>query len=124
MSKSTDDRFSVSSVKTLEDVKGDPNCLYLSMPVQVSIRLASPTPSVIGLLLTIQQFETLGGFKQFAEVLQVGLVASREALQKWKSEGRLPTGLVDDIKGATAIKRGNRLRWVRLSSSGYAMLII
>ena len=57
-----------------------------------------------------QQFETLGGFKQFAEVLHVGLTASREALHKWRQEGRLPTGLVDDVKGATAIKRGNRLR--------------
>ena len=36
MSCTTLTLHSVSSVKTLEDVKGDPNCLYLSMPVQVS----------------------------------------------------------------------------------------
>jgi len=52
----------------------------------------------------------LGGFKQFSEVLAVGLDASREALRKWRAEGRLPSGLVDDVKGASAIKRGNRLR--------------
>jgi lysophospholipid hydrolase len=57
-----------------------------------------------------QQFETLGGFKQFSEVLTVGLDAAREALKKWKAEGRLPSGLVDDVKGASAIKRANRLR--------------
>lgn len=57
-----------------------------------------------------QQFETLGGFKQFTEVLGVGLEAARESLKKWRQEGRLPSGLVDDVKGATAIKRGNRLR--------------
>jgi len=27
---------SVASVKTLEDVKNDPHCLYIAMPVQVS----------------------------------------------------------------------------------------
>lgn len=64
--------------------------------------------------LTQKQFETLGGFKQFSEVLTVGLDAAREALRKWKVEGRLPSGLVDDVKGATAIKRANRLRWVFL----------
>jgi hypothetical protein len=26
---------SVASVKTLEDVKSDPHCLYIAMPVQV-----------------------------------------------------------------------------------------
>jgi len=62
-----------------------------------------------------KQFETLGGFKQFSEVLTVGLDAAREALRKWKVEGRLPSGLVDDVKGATAIKRANRLRWVTSS---------
>lgn len=63
-----------------------------------------------GRVLIDEQFETLGGFKQFSEVLAVGLDASREALRKWRAEGRLPSGLVDDIKGASAIKRGNRLR--------------
>jgi hypothetical protein len=28
---------SVASVKTLEDVKSDPHCLYIAMPVQVSL---------------------------------------------------------------------------------------
>ncbi|WWD18608.1 lysophospholipase NTE1 [Kwoniella shandongensis] len=80
----------VSSVKTLEEVKNAAGCLYLAMPVQ--------------------QFDTLGGFKRFSEVMAIGLTAGREALRKWKEEGRLPTGLVDDAKGAKTIKRGNRLR--------------
>jgi lysophospholipid hydrolase len=52
----------------------------------------------------------LGGFAQFNDVYKVGLTAGREILQKWKEEGRLPTGLVDDVKGEKAIKRGARLR--------------
>ncbi|OCF45992.1 lysophospholipase NTE1 [Kwoniella heveanensis CBS 569] len=80
----------VSSVKTLEDVKHTPGCLYMAMPVQ--------------------QFDTLGGFKRFTEVLSVGLTAGRETLKQWKEEGKLPTGLVDASKGSKAIQRGNRLR--------------
>jgi len=96
----------VASVKTLEDVKNDPHCLYIAMPVQVS------HDYIRGVETDRQQFETLGGFKQFSEVLAVGLNSSREALKKWRAEGRLPSGLVDDVKGASAIKRGNRLRYV------------
>ena len=80
----------VSSFKTLEDVKNTPGVLYLAMPVQ--------------------QYETLGGFKQFKEVFDVGLEAGREQLRKWKEEGRLVSGLVDDKKGRGAWERGNRLR--------------
>lgn len=57
-----------------------------------------------------QEFDTLGGFKQFSTVLAKGLNAGREALRKWKDEGILPTGLVDDVKGATAIRKAARLR--------------
>jgi len=96
---------SVASVKTLEDVKSDPHCLYIAMPVQVRLPSLFTWTEADG-----QQFETLGGFKQFSEVLAVGLTSSREALKKWRAEGRLPSGLVDDVKGARAIKRANRLR--------------
>ncbi|KAJ9102995.1 hypothetical protein QFC19_004553 [Naganishia cerealis] len=80
----------VASVRTLGEAKNTPGCLYYAMPVQ--------------------QFETLGGFSKFNEVYKVGLTAGRDILQKWKEEGRLPTGLVDDVKGEKAIKRGARLR--------------
>ncbi|KGB75028.2 lysophospholipase NTE1 [Cryptococcus deuterogattii R265] len=80
----------VSSVKTLEGVKATPGCHYIAMPVQ--------------------QFDTLGGFKRFSEVLEIGLKAGRETLKKWKEEGTLPTGLVDEAKGSKAVQRGNRLR--------------
>lgn len=83
---------SVASVKTLEDVKTDPNCLYLAMPVQ--------------------EFETLGGFKQFQQVLEVGVEAAREALRKWKTEGKLPTGLVDESKVHSASQQARSARSV------------
>nr|ODN85379.1 lysophospholipase NTE1 [Cryptococcus depauperatus CBS 7841] len=80
----------VSSVKTLEDVKSSPGCLYIAMPVQ--------------------QFDTLGGFKRFSEVLDIGLKTGRETLKRWKEEGILPNGLVDESRKDTAVDRGNRLR--------------
>lgn len=81
---------SVSSVKTLEGVKATPGCHYIAMPVQ--------------------QFDTLGGFKRFSEVMEIGLKAGRETLKKWKEEGKLPTGLVDEAKGSKAVQPGYRLR--------------
>ncbi|ORY25937.1 hypothetical protein BCR39DRAFT_542645 [Naematelia encephala] len=80
----------VSSVKTLEDVKTDPSCLYISMPVQ--------------------EFDTLGGFKRFSDVLAVGIKSGREAIREWRDQGRLPTGLVDEKRGAGLVQTGNRLR--------------
>lgn len=79
----------VSSFKTLEDVKNTPGVLYMAMPVQ--------------------QYETLGGFKQFQGVFGVGLEAGREQLRKWKEEGVLPSGLVDENR-VSGLRRGNRLR--------------
>lgn len=61
-------------------------------------------------LIPSQEFDTLGGFKRFSEVLAIGLQAGRDTLQKWKAEGILPTGLVDEVKGAVTIKRGARIR--------------
>jgi lysophospholipid hydrolase len=84
---------SVASAATLEEAKKTPGCLYYAMPVQ--------------------QFETLGGFSKFDEVFSVGLKAGREILSQWKEEGRLPTGLVDDVQAKSqAVKRGTRLRLV------------
>lgn len=80
----------VSSTKTLLDVKATPGVLYTSMPVQ--------------------HVDTLGGFKQFQEVFKVGLEAGREQLRKWKEEGVLMTGLVDEVGGRKAFEKGNRLR--------------
>lgn len=82
---------SVASATTLNEAKKTPGCLYYAMPVQ--------------------QFETLGGFSKFNEVYAVGLEASREVLKQWKQEGKLPTGLVDDVQAKSqAVKRGTRLR--------------
>ncbi len=73
----------------LEDVKATPGCLYFAMPVHA--------------------YDTLG-FGKFTEILNVGLKAGREVLAKWKEEGRLPSGLVDDVKAKQAISRGTKLR--------------
>ncbi|BEI83292.1 hypothetical protein CcaverHIS002_0311600 [Cutaneotrichosporon cavernicola] len=80
----------VSSVKQLDDVKNDPNCLYMAMPVQ--------------------QFETLGGFKQFPEVRQIGHEAARKKLKEWSLAGRLPRGIVDGYKPPQLTRRGTRVR--------------
>jgi hypothetical protein len=47
----------------------------------------------------------------------VGLKAGREILAKWKEEGRLPSGLVDDVKAKQATSRGTRLRQVTACGS-------
>ncbi|KLT44470.1 patatin-domain-containing protein [Cutaneotrichosporon oleaginosum] len=80
----------VSSVKQLEDVKNDPHCRYMAMPVQ--------------------QFETLGGFKQFPEVRQIGHDAARKKLKEWSLEGVLPRGIVDGYKPPQMRRRGTRVR--------------
>lgn len=85
----------VSSVKTLEDVKSDPHCRYMTMPVQ--------------------HIETIGGFKKFSEVRDIGLSAARQQLKEWAAEDRLPRGLVDDKKQTALKRRGSRVRWVRVS---------
>ncbi|KAL1413178.1 phosphatidylcholine and lysophosphatidylcholine phospholipase [Vanrija albida] len=79
----------VSSVKTLEDVKSDPRVLYMAMPVQ--------------------HIETIGGFKQFPQVLDIGLKAARTKLDEWEKDGRLPHGVSVEKKPALT-RRGTRIR--------------
>lgn len=79
----------VSSVRTLEDVKSDPNVLYLAMPVQ--------------------DVETIGGFKRFGYVRDLGLEAARKQLRDWDAEGRLPRPFVDKA-AAIGQQRHSRLR--------------
>jgi lysophospholipid hydrolase len=71
--------------------------------------VAADGPEVTTLTLSSQAYDTLG-FGKFTEIMGVGLKAGREVLAKWKEEGRLPTGLVDDVKAKQAISRGTRLR--------------
>ncbi|CAG8440911.1 17315_t:CDS:2 [Dentiscutata heterogama] len=58
----------VSSVKTLEEAKLIPGCLYMQLPVQ--------------------QYGTLE-FNKFAEIYEVGYKAGKEILKEWKEEGKL-----------------------------------
>ncbi|CAJ0905564.1 9517_t:CDS:10 [Entrophospora sp. SA101] len=55
----------VSSVKTLEEAKNTPGCLYMEMPVQ--------------------QYGTLE-FSKFDEIFEVGYKAGKELLIRWKAE--------------------------------------
>lgn len=79
-------------------------CRWVSASCQPEQAVAKISPT------DTQQFETLGGFKRFSEVLAVGLKAGREVIKQWKEDGRLPSGLVDDAKGAASVQRANRLR--------------
>ncbi|CAD6884209.1 unnamed protein product [Tilletia controversa] len=66
----------VSSVKTLEEAKVTPGCLYMRMPVEA--------------------YGTLE-FGKFAEIAQLGYDAANRMLDEWVEQGvRLPTGLDDE----------------------------
>jgi len=66
----------VSSVKTLEEAKITPGCLYMRMPVEA--------------------YGTLE-FGKFAEIAQLGYEAANRMLDEWAEQGvRLPNGLEDD----------------------------
>ncbi|TRM61508.1 hypothetical protein BD626DRAFT_501259 [Schizophyllum amplum] len=60
----------VSSVKTLEEAKVAPGCLYIAMPVQ--------------------EYGTLQ-FSKFEELQKIGYEAGMKALAQWDEEGRLPS---------------------------------
>lgn len=61
----------VSSVKTLEEAKRTPGCLYLRMPVE--------------------GYGTME-FGKFNEIAQIGYDAADRALEEWDKEKRLPAG--------------------------------
>ncbi|EPT03439.1 hypothetical protein FOMPIDRAFT_1035433 [Fomitopsis schrenkii] len=79
----------VSSVKTLEDAKVAPGCLYMGMPVQ--------------------EFGTLQ-FGKFEEIQEKGYRAAMDFLEKWNEEGRLPSAYVGEARASMAGKRGKSAR--------------
>ncbi|KZT08570.1 patatin-domain-containing protein [Laetiporus sulphureus 93-53] len=80
----------VSSVKTLEEVKVMPGCLYMGLPVQ--------------------EFGTLQ-FGRFEEIQKKGYEAAVQLLEKWGEEGRLPSAFVGDVRAAPSAKtRGKSAR--------------
>jgi len=80
----------VSSVKTLEDAKVTPGCLYLQMPVQ--------------------EYGTLQ-FNQFEEIQKKGYHAAVAILKKWDEERRLPSPHIDGRDTcATGKKQGRGVR--------------
>ncbi|KAG9306288.1 hypothetical protein G9A89_018171 [Geosiphon pyriformis] len=72
----------VSSVKTLEDAKSIPGCLYMPIPVQ--------------------QYATLE-FSKFSEIFEVGYKAGKEMLKQFQEEGKLKSVLDEKPTGS---KRG------------------
>ncbi|KZT73215.1 patatin-domain-containing protein [Daedalea quercina L-15889] len=79
----------VSSVKTLEDAKVAPGCLYMGMPVQ--------------------EFGTLQ-FGKFEEIQDKGYKAAMDFLEKWDEEGRLPSAYISEAKASMGGKRGKSAR--------------
>ncbi|KAK0551517.1 phosphatidylcholine and lysophosphatidylcholine phospholipase [Tilletia horrida] len=99
----------VSSVKTLEEAKVTPGCLYMRMPVEA--------------------YGTLE-FGKFAEIAQLGYDAANRMLDEWVEQGvRLPNGTEDDEEevgagfgglgwsvGGARGKRGTRRRKVGIAA--------
>ncbi|KAF7797182.1 hypothetical protein EIP86_008374 [Pleurotus ostreatoroseus] len=71
----------VSSVRTLEEAKVVPACLYMQMPVQ--------------------EFGTLQ-FNKFEDIQKKGYQAAMEMLAKWQEEGHLPSAFVSDKNNESA----------------------
>ncbi|KAH7881128.1 patatin-domain-containing protein [Lentinula edodes] len=79
----------VSSVKTLEEAKVAPDCIYLSMPVQ--------------------DYGTLQ-FSKFEEIQQKGYQSALEFLGKCADEGRLPSAFIDGRDGVEGTTKGRSAR--------------
>ncbi|KAL0580670.1 phosphatidylcholine and lysophosphatidylcholine phospholipase [Marasmius crinis-equi] len=77
----------VSSVKTLEDAKVTPGCLYIQMPVQ--------------------DYGTLQ-FSKFEELQKVGYEAATKILDKWADEGVLPSAVISGSPGTSTKGRTAR----------------
>ncbi|PCH34074.1 patatin-domain-containing protein [Wolfiporia cocos MD-104 SS10] len=77
----------VSSVKTLEEAKVAPGCLYMGMPVQ--------------------EFGTLQ-FGKFEEIQKKGYEAAVTFLEKWDEEGHLPSAYVGNATASSTGKTKGR----------------
>ncbi|ESK92169.1 hypothetical protein Moror_4820 [Moniliophthora roreri MCA 2997] len=77
----------VSSVKTLEEAKVAPGCLYIQMPVQ--------------------EYGTLQ-FGKFEELQKVGYNAAIKILDKWSDEGVLPSAVIDGSPSVSTKGRAAR----------------
>ncbi|TFY82853.1 hypothetical protein EWM64_g1159 [Hericium alpestre] len=79
----------VSSVRTLENAKTTPGCLYMAMPVQ--------------------EYGTMQ-FGKFEEIQEKGYQATLKILEKWEEEDRLPTGFVEGKEAVSKRKKGQSAR--------------
>ncbi|KAF5392468.1 hypothetical protein D9757_002292 [Collybiopsis confluens] len=79
----------VSSVKTLEEAKVAPDCIYLSMPVQ--------------------DYGTLQ-WSKFEEIQKKGYRSAKDFLVKCADEGRLPSALIDGKDGTAGTTKGRSAR--------------
>ncbi|TFY71167.1 hypothetical protein EVG20_g1831 [Dentipellis fragilis] len=77
----------VSSVRTLEDAKIAPGCLYMALPVQ--------------------EFGTLQ-FGKFEEIHEKGYIAAMAMIEKWDEEERLPSGYIDGTEAIMKRKKKGR----------------
>ncbi|KAL0066550.1 phosphatidylcholine and lysophosphatidylcholine phospholipase [Marasmius tenuissimus] len=77
----------VSSVKTLEDAKATPGCLYIQMPVQ--------------------DYGTLQ-FNKFEEIQKLGYDAAIKILDKWRDEDVLPSAVINGAPSTSTKGRSAR----------------
>lgn len=95
--------YSAASVSSLEEAKNAVHCLYIQMPVQdvcphLILHLAHSHTAQYG---TLQ-------WSKFDELQALGYKTALAMLQKWESEGRLPSSIMG--KTASSRKRGRGVR--------------
>lgn len=85
------DADSVASYKPLEEAQNTPGVLYMRLPVT--------------------QFGTMD-FGRHDDIMQVGYESCKQTIKKWEKEGKIPTGMVDDLSAAVERrKRGKAIRY-------------
>ncbi|KIO28791.1 hypothetical protein M407DRAFT_229364 [Tulasnella calospora MUT 4182] len=85
----------VSSITSLEEAKNTPGCYYIQPPVQ--------------------GYGTLQ-FNKYDELVDIGYKAALELMDKWKEEGRLPSGFEDDFRMVDKLSKKRKGRSLRRNS--------
>ncbi|KAG8959437.1 phosphatidylcholine and lysophosphatidylcholine phospholipase [Tulasnella sp. 408] len=85
----------VSSITSLEEAKNTPGCYYIQPPVQ--------------------GYGTLQ-FNKYDELVDIGYKAALELIDKWKEEGRLPSGYEDDFRMVDKLSKKRKGRSLRRNS--------
>lgn len=76
-------------MKTLEDAKVSPGCLYMQIPVHQVCSYLFGYSSLLTITLA-GQYGTMQ-FGKFEEIQKKGYHAAMDLLEKWDEEGKLPS---------------------------------